>query len=111
MNERILNLLEELLIESDAAIMALAKDREEKYQANPSLENELKKVRANYLAGHHYQLKAKNRLEELKNAVKAKNQMEHIAKHGSSKQAQKEHDNAELNQGLRKNLEKVYQKS
>jgi uncharacterized membrane protein YdfJ with MMPL/SSD domain len=111
MNERILNLLEELLIESDAAIMALVQDRDKKYQDEPTLKNELKKVRANYLAGHHYQLKAKKKLEELKNTVKAQKEMEHTAKHTSSQKAQKEHDNAELNQGLRKKLETTYAKS
>ena len=114
MNERILNLLEELIIETSAMDMAIAAGAnyyDQKYKDEPTLQNKFKKFRFNKLAGNHYKLRTDREYNELKNKLEGQKQLEHTVKHGSSQKAQKEHDNAELNQGLRKNLEKAYQKS
>ena len=114
MEERILNLLEELMTEAsemDKIIGAGSAYYNHKYQETPNLDNEFKKVDFDCKAGNHYQKRAERRREELNKLRKYRDSLEYNFKHGNSKQAGEDQTNAMITQGVKKNLENSYNKS
>lgn len=114
MEERILNLLEELMTEAsemDKMIGAGSAYYNHKYQETPNLDNEFKKVDFDCKAGNHYQKRAENRRKALGSLLKQVKNLEHTYKHGNSKQAGEDQTNAMITQGVKKNLENSYNKS
>ena len=114
MNKRILNLLEEVIIEAsemDKKILAGSAYYDQKCQDEPTLGNEFKKVDFECKAGNHYQKRAENRRKALGSLLKQVKNLEHTYKHGNSKQAGEDQKNAMITQGVKKNLENSYNKS
>lgn len=118
--DKAIALLEELINElEDQTVGNMIVGRQKKYEENPTKENLYKLKRSFVAMGSREGRKAKEDLANLKKEVdfeksgeaERKRKVEALKdtlKHGNSKQAEAEHKNAELNQGLRNKLEKIY---
>lgn len=103
---------------SDEKVGALFTGRQKRYEENPSLENKYKLKRTMIAIGNREGRKAKAELDDLKKEVDAERSgeaerrrkveaLKDVYKHGNSKQAEEEHDNAMINQYRRNKLEKL----
>ena len=118
--EKAISILEDIINElRDETVGNLIMGRQQKYDNEKTKEN-LYKLKRSYVAmGNREGRKAKADLANLKKEVEAdksgetakKQKIEALKdtiKHGDSKRAENEHANAQLNQGLRNKLEKIY---
>ena len=122
MREEIYYLLEELIDELyDQTVGNMIIGRQKNYEESPTKENLYKLKRSFVAMGKREGRKAEADLAELKKEVNAgksgenkrKKQIEslkNIVKYGNSKQAEQDHQNAIINQGMRNKLEKIAQK-
>ena len=118
--DKAIALLEELIDElEDQTVGNMIMGRQKKYEEEPSLENKYKLKRTMIAIGNREGRKAKADLDNLKKEVEAERSgeaerkrkvqaLKDVYKYGNSKKAEEEHKNAELNQGLRNKLEKIY---
>ena len=118
--DRAIEILEELINElEDQTVGNMVIGRQKKYETDPSKKNLYNLKRAFVAVGKREGRKAERDLANLKKEVEAERSgeaerkqkvkaLKDTLKHGNAKQAEQEHQNAQLNQGLRNKLEKIY---
>lgn len=118
--DKAIALLEELINElEDQTVGNMIMGRQKKYEENPTKGNLYKLKRSFVAMGKREGRKAEADLVNLKKEVEAERSgeaerkqkvqtLKDTLKHGNAKQAEQEHQNAQLNQGLRNKLEKIY---
>ena len=118
--DKAIEILEELINElEDQTVGNMVIGRQKKYEENPTKENLYKLKRSFVAMGSREGRKAKGDLANLKKEVEAERSgeaerkqkvkaLKDTLKHGNAKQAEQEHQNAQLNQGLRNKLENIY---